>query len=720
MWFWLIRSISVPARDSSSAWRTIIERNPNKAAPLDLFRPIGNSASLTSFPSSDPPSSTPFSPASLFLCSPLRMDGGGEETGFEVAIVVPKNCGKERDDCVEFLVWELKTAGLIVERVRGISDEFIKLAAPIEILGRVAAELQMQKLTYIGLELRFQWDEVTAFVTQPDGSLFSWCERFRCFHHLIYGIVNNTDSDLTLRFGGKELQYRRNESLLKMMEAEGIVKQVFPTHDETKRKQLLRTWALNWLDFTWQPIDEIYSYFGTKIATYFSFLGMYTRWLFFPATLGLGLQLVDIGPLQPLVLPAFFIFVIIWAALFFQFWKRKNSALLASWGINYTLSEYKALQTEQGSLHIDKDSENKIENDKPIEKKILQRDEWIGLLLKIRNNAIIVLAIVCLQLPFELAYAYFYEVTESDVMRYALTAAYLLAIQFYTRVGGKVSVILIKYEKNQGEESSAASLVYKVFGLYFVQSYIGLFYHALLHRNLLTLRQILIQRLIVSQILENMIENSIPFLKYTYKKYRAIHKKKKHDKGSSPARSIHLATRVEKEFLKPSYTASIGEELEDGLFDDFLELALQFGMIMMFACAFPLVFCFATLTNVTEIRADALKLIVMYQRPIPRAAATIGAWLNIFQFLIVMSICTNCVLLVCLYDQEGKWKIEPGLAAILIMEHALLLIKFGFSHFVPEEPAWVRANRMRNVVQARDVYSKQLLRSISTIERKQQ
>jgi hypothetical protein len=49
-----------------------------------------------------------------------------------------------------------------------------------------------------------------------------------------------------------------------------------------------------------------------------------------------------------------------------------------------------------------------------------------------------------------------------------------------------------------------------------------------------------------------------------------------------------------------------------------------------------------------------------------------------------MAICTNCLLLVCLYDEEGKWRIEPGLAAILIMEHALLLIKFGFSHFVPE------------------------------------
>lgn len=57
---------------------------------------------------------------------------------------------------------------------------------------------------------------------------------------------------------------------------------------------------------------------------------------------------------------------------------------------------------------------------------------------------------------------------------------------------------------------------------------------------------------------------------------------------------------------------------------------------------------------------------------------------NSFQFLVVMAICTNCLLLVCLYDEEGKWKIEPGLAAILIMEHALFLIKFGFSHFVPE------------------------------------
>uniref|UniRef100_A0A0D3ET32 Anoctamin transmembrane domain-containing protein n=2 Tax=Oryza TaxID=4527 RepID=A0A0D3ET32_9ORYZ len=610
-----------------------------------------------------------------------------EATGFEVGIVVPKlyrgaaaGCG-EVENCVARLVRELEDVGLIVERVRGVPAEFIKLSAPMGTLGRVAAEMNMKKLTYIGMELQFEWDQVGAFVRQPDGSLFSWRERFACFRHLIYSIVNKTDSDITLSFDDKEFHWTQNESLLTRLEDEGIVKLVFPLHDEIKRKQLLRSWALKWFDFTWQPIDEIYSYFGTKIAIYFSFLGMYTRWLFFPAVFGLATQLIDFG-----------------------------------WGINYSFSEYKTMGNELDPLSFSMADDN-VQQRKfgaPKEKSIVQRNEWFGVLLRIRNNAIIVLAIICLQLPFELAYAHLYAITKTEALRYVLTAVYLAAIQYYTRIGGKVSVTLIKYENNQGEQSSADSLVYKVFGLYFMQSYIGLFYHASLHRNIMALRQVLIKRLIV---LENLIENSIPYLNYSYKKYRAVHKKK-HEKESPAGKSVRLSTRVEKEYLKPSYTASIGEELEDGLFDDFLELTLQFGMIMMFACAFPLIFCFAALNNVTEIRADALKLLVMLKRPAPRDAATIGAWLNIFQFLVVMAICTNCLLLVCLYDEEGKWKIEPGLAAILIMEHALFLIKFGFSHFVPEEPAWVKANRGRYVAQAQNVCSKQLLRSIAKLDAK--
>ncbi|OMO70883.1 Anoctamin/TMEM 16 [Corchorus capsularis] len=644
-----------------------------------------------------------------------------EEIVYEVAVVVPKRNLKEENgeyDCVEVLVNEFRNVGLVVDRVLGLSDEFIKLGAPLETLGRAAAKLGMKKPTHIGIELQFECEETEAFLRQPDGSLFSWCERFQCYRHLIYETVNKKDSDISLKFDSKEIQWEAGESLLQRLESEGIVKQVFPLHDETKRKKLLKSWALNCWDLTKQPIDEIYAYFGTKIALYFAFIGMYTRWMIFPASFGLVVQLVDFGSLQLLVLPAFFVGIVLWAVLFFQFWKRKNAALAARWQLNFSVSTgqgYKVLGREWSCIQSPMEVIKNLGNDKAKEKEAFQRYEWFGYLKRFRNDALVILSIICLQLPFELAYAHLYEVIKSDIVKFGLTAVYLFAIQYFTQIGGKISIRLIKHENNEYTEYRADSLVYKVFGLYFMQSYIGVFYHALLHRNFKTLRQVLIQRLIISEVFQNLLENSIPYLKYNYKKYRAVRNKKKREKGSTG--KIQFTSRVEKEYLKPTYSASICEELEDGLFDDFLELALQFGMIMMFACAFPLAFAFCALNNIAEIKTDALKLLAMLKRPVPRAAATIGAWLNIFQFLILMSICTNSALLVWLYDQEGKWKIEPGLAAILIMEHVLLLIKFGFSRFVPDEPAWVRANRMKNATQAQYMCSKQLLRSISGGER---
>lgn len=38
--------------------------------------------------------------------------------------------------------------------------------------------------------------------------------------------------------------------------------------------------------------------------------------------------------------------------------------------------------------------------------------------------------------------------------------------------------------------------------------------------------------------------------------------------------------------------------------------------------------------NIMEIRTDALKLLVILRRPVPRAAATVGAWLHIFKVFI--------------------------------------------------------------------------------------
>ncbi|XP_009105583.1 anoctamin-like protein At1g73020 [Brassica rapa] len=646
----------------------------------------------------------------------MNANNGEERIVHEVALVLPKRTRKEEEeDCVEVLVTELKKRGMVVDRDVGLADEFLKVAAPLETLESAAAELHIRKPTRLGMDLPFEVQGSEAFIQQPDGSLFSWFERFRCYQHLLYGIVNCYGHDVTLKLDGRELCWAPEESLVRKLESEGVIKQMFPLHDELKRKELLRTWALNWWNFTNQPIDKIYSYFGAKIGVYFSFLGMYTQWLLFPALLGFIVQMVNFGSLQYLVLPSFFVITTLWAALFLQFWKRKNAALLARWQINCLVGPsqgYRFLGMEWSSLPFPKELTKNLGNEKFKEKEPYQRYEWFAYRKRFSNDVFVIISIICFQLPFELAYAHTYEMITSNIIKFVLTAVYLLIIQYLTRLGGKVAVKLINREINESVEYRANSLIYKVFGLYFMQTYIGIFYHVLLHRNFTTLRQVLLLRLIISQVFWTFMDGSLSYLKYSYRKFRA--RKKKRSEGGPSTGKIQIASRVEKEYLKPTYSASIGVELEDGLFDDSLKLALQFGMIMMFACAFPLAFALAAVSNIMDIRTTALKLLVTMQRPSPRAAATIGAWLNIWQFLVVMSICTNSALLVCLYDKEGKWKMEPGLAAILILEHVLLLLKFGLSRLVPEEPAWVRANRVKNVTQAQDVYSKQLLRSSSS------
>ncbi|KAJ0622282.1 hypothetical protein HanRHA438_Chr01g0016841 [Helianthus annuus] len=64
-------------------------------------------------------------------------------------------------------------------------------------------------------------------------------------------------------------------------------------------------------------------------------------------------------------------------------------------------------------------------------------------------------------LLFELAYAHLYEIIGSDIIKFGLTAIYLFANQYFTQIGGKVSVKLIKREKNESSEYRANSLIYK-------------------------------------------------------------------------------------------------------------------------------------------------------------------------------------------------------------------------------------------------------------------
>lgn len=90
------------------------------------------------------------------------------------------------------------------------------------------------------------------------------------------------------------------------------------------------------------------------------------------------------------------------------------------WQITYPIGAdagYKLLGMEWGSLQSPIELIRKWGTDNTKEKEMFQRNEWFGRLMRFRNDALVILSIICLQLPFEVAYAHTYEIMESDLMK---------------------------------------------------------------------------------------------------------------------------------------------------------------------------------------------------------------------------------------------------------------------------------------------------------------
>ena len=64
----------------------------------------------------------------------------------------------------------------------------------------------------------------------------------------------------------------------------------------------------------------------------------------------------------------------------------------------------------------------------------------------------------------------------------------------------------------------------------------------------------------------------------------------------------------------------------DGTFEDYLEMFIQFGYVILFSSAYPLAGLCALINNIIEIRGDAFKLCHVHQRPFGQRVNNIGSW----------------------------------------------------------------------------------------------
>ena len=96
--------------------------------------------------------------------------------------------------------------------------------------------------------------------------------------------------------------------------------------------------------------------------------------------------------------------------------------------------------------------------------------------------------------------------------------------------------------------------------------------------------------------------------------------------------------------------AEAQEQLErpeyDGTFDEFLEMGVQLGYVVLFAGALPMAAAMACLNNLIELRTDAWKLLTHFRRPLARASTDISAWRHVLGGISLLAIVTNPALVI--------------------------------------------------------------------------
>lgn len=139
---------------------------------------------------------------------------------------------------------------------------------------------------------------------------------------------------------------------------------------------------------------------------------------------------------------------------------------------------------------------------------------------------------------------------------------------------------------------------------------------------------------IAKQYFQAIIENILPKVTLFFKRFLL---KKNVNSDTEINKKRHLS-RWEEDFqLEPI------EEMT--LFNEYLEMVIQYGFITLFVAAFPLAPICAILNNALELRGDAKKFVRYRRKPVAETAMNIGEWEPLLVFLSKLAVFTNAFII---------------------------------------------------------------------------
>ncbi|KAK4879968.1 hypothetical protein RN001_008114 [Aquatica leii] len=549
-----------------------------------------------------------------------------------------------------------------------------------------AEEMEIIKCDKSGQQREFTVSNLEDFL--PDGmhvdDLLTTAEKQKIIQHELENIRALPEDKHILGYPNYTLY--EGQSIIYLCIIQKLIKTIYPLHDNEELKKFGKKWYLTL--FGAQPIEQIRLYFGEAIALYFSFLSFYTTALIIPTVLGF-LQLF----VSKENVPFFCIFNVVWVTVFLEVWRRRSNELAYKWGTIGMTSLDEPRGNFRGHMGIDAVS-GKLRPQYP---------RW-------KTNAkmyllSLPLVVLCMAAAFVFMLLQFYcedylRALGTPLAQQLLsvpTTVYAIVVYIINIYYRKLATYLTEWENHRTQSQYDRHRVVKLVLFEFVNNFTSLFYIAFVKQDLDVLKNQLATMLIIQQAINNVTESIIPLvLKVLTLRSIKLNTVDSTKHSEKIVYNDKVLTHIPELSIDDSRIQDAEKEYKlevyETTFDDYLEIYVQFGYVMLFSSVYPLAALWAIINNILEIRSDAFKLCLVYQRPFSRKVKDIGAWQKAFEVIGALSIITNCGLL-CLNPQFRKSYYLEEVEWILMfvaLEHFLLGLRYLIHIMIPEKPEWVR------------------------------
>jgi hypothetical protein len=434
--------------------------------------------------------------------------------------------------------------------------------------------------------------------------------------------------------------------------------------EEAPKEGLADHWKVTGIYFR-LPLGRIRAYFGEKIGLYWAFIALYGYSLITPGIVGFIVfiiqRLYSTHDKEASVANAFYcIFIAAWGTVYLEIWRRRESSLAIKWGMmdfeedEIARPQFKGLNRRSPVT----DELDEVYYSPQSRKSYMVLGFVVSTILMCMVIAIVAGIII---LRWELTNRMI--VRGIDLSGYTCSTINAIQIQLFNFCYNIIAVKLTELENHRTQSEFENSLIMKTYVFQFVNSFNSLFYIAFLKTHLegcivdddgqkvreigaSCMDELYIQLISIFTVsfLKNFIELGKPYLMYKFGKKLAGG----YDKNVRKVQSLisktdyeMLRDDIDRQVLLPPYVTREA----DGTLGEYLEIAVLFGYITLFAVAFPLSALLALVLIAIEIQVDKLKLLRLVRRPHPMGAKNIGTWWVIFQTTSIISLFTNSAVL---------------------------------------------------------------------------